>query len=140
MNRLLLDTGPIVALLDKADPAHERVRDSLPRTPVTLVTTCAVMTESMFFLQELPQGPEQLAGFMGASCVERVDIFAPAGLETCSRLMRTYADTPMDFADATLVLAATMLNLPDILTLDERGFRTYRFGRKQAFRLFLQDA
>jgi hypothetical protein len=45
----------------------------------------------------------------------------------------------MDFADATLVLAASLLKVPDILTLDERGFRTYRFARNQAFRLFLQD-
>lgn len=140
MNRLLLDTGPLVALLDKGDPAHGFVKDRLPRTPVTLVTTCAVVTECMFFLQELPQGPQQLAAFLAAPCVERVDVFAPTGLETCSRLMRSYADTPMDFADATLVLAATLLKIPDILTLDERGFRTYRFARNRPFRLYLQEA
>lgn len=139
MKRLLLDTGPLVALLDRADPAHAFVGERLPQTPVTLVTTCAVMTECMFFLQDLPQGPEQLATFMGAPCVERLDVFAPPGLDACSRLMRSYADTPMDFADATLVLAATLLKLPDILTLDERGFRTYRFSRNRSFRLFLQD-
>jgi predicted nucleic acid-binding protein len=139
MNRLLLDTGPLVALLDRSDAAHALVTERLPETPVTLVTTGAVITECMFFLQDLPNGPEQLAAFLNAPCVERVDVFAPAALDICSRLMRRYADTPMDFADATLVFAATVLKLPGILTLDERGFRTYRFARNRAFRLFLQD-
>jgi hypothetical protein len=40
--------------------------------------------------------------------------------------MEEYADTPMDFADATLVLLAEALGIEDILTLDRRGFATYR--------------
>ncbi|NDV60899.1 hypothetical protein G0Q06_00365 [Puniceicoccales bacterium CK1056] len=93
----------------------------------------------MFFVQDLKDGPKQLATFLNTPCVECVDVFAPPAMETCSRLMRTYSDTPMDFADATLVLAATILKLPDILTLDVRGFRTYRFAKRRAFRMFLQD-
>ena len=138
MKRLLLDTGPLVALLDRDDPAHAFTRDRLPKTPATLLTTGAVITECMFFLQDLPDGPHRLAEFLSAPCVGRVDVFAPTSLKACSELLRKYSDTPMDFADATLVLAATLLRLPDILTLDERGFRTYRYDLKRPFRLFLQ--
>ena len=53
---------------------------------------------------------------------------------------RRYGDTPMDFADATLVLLAEELGTDRILTLDERGFRTYRHGRNLAFAMVLQDA
>lgn len=45
----------------------------------------------------------------------------------------------MDFADATLVLLAERLGTRGILTLDERGFRTFRFAGKKHFRLVLQD-
>lgn len=54
--------------------------------------------------------------------------------------MKQYRDTPMDFADATLVLLAEELGLLDILTLDRRGFSTYRIGRGRAFRLVLPPA
>ena len=46
-------------------------------------------------------------------------------------LMRQYADAPMDFADASLVVAAEQLNVRSILTLD-RHFYAYRiFGNEQ---------
>ena len=51
--------------------------------------------------------------------------------------MEKYADTPMDYADSTLVLLAEHLKCFDILTLDRRGFSTYRTTRNQAFRLVL---
>jgi len=54
-----------------------------------------------------------------------------------AQLMDKYADTPMDFADATLVLAAGDLGVTDVLTLDRRGFSTYRTAKRKAFRLVL---
>jgi predicted nucleic acid-binding protein len=68
-----------------------------------------------------------------------LDSFQPAGLRAAAALMHRYADTPMDFADATLVVLAGDLGVHRVLTLDERGFRTYRHGRNQPFRLILQD-
>jgi predicted nucleic acid-binding protein len=53
--------------------------------------------------------------------------------------MAAYADAPMDFADATLVLATDFFGIGDIVTLDQRGFRTFRYGRNKPFRLLLQE-
>ena len=50
-------------------------------------------------------------------------------------LMEKYADTPMDFADATLVLLAEDLDVDEILTLDRRGFSVFRIARRRPFRL-----
>ena len=58
-------------------------------------------------------------------------------LRDAALLMERYADTPMDFADATLVLLAGDLGVADLATLDRRGFLTYRFSGKKAFRLVL---
>jgi len=60
-------------------------------------------------------------------------------LQNATKLMSRSADTPMDFADATPILIAEQVRCGDILTLDERGFRTFRFHRNQAFRLLLQE-
>jgi predicted nucleic acid-binding protein len=51
--------------------------------------------------------------------------------------MAKYADTPMDFADATLIGAADDLGVVDIATLDRRGFSTYRTSTGKRFRLVL---
>lgn len=51
--------------------------------------------------------------------------------------MEKYADTPMDFADATLVLLAEALEVYEVFTLDRRGFSTYRTRERRAFRLVL---
>ena len=52
-------------------------------------------------------------------------------------MMETYRDTPMDFADGTLVLLAEALETLEVLTLDRRGFSTYRTRTGRALRLVL---
>ena len=61
----------------------------------------------------------------------------PPQVVAAARLMAKYADTPMDYADATLVLLAEELGVTDVATLDTRGFSTYRTAKGKAFRLVL---
>lgn len=65
------------------------------------------------------------------------DLCQPADLKEASDLMDRYADTPMNFADATLVLLAGALETLDVSTLDRSGFSTYRTEAGDAFRLVL---
>lgn len=65
--------------------------------------------------------------------------FPWARIDAAVGLMARYHDIPMDFADATLVLLAERLGTSSILTLDERGFRTFRFAAKRQFQLTLQE-
>lgn len=71
-------------------------------------------------------GPRRLAELADASSMEVFDLCRAAELREAVTLMERYADTPMDFADATLVLLAEALDVDEILTLDRRGFSTYR--------------
>jgi len=64
----------------------------------------------------------------------------PPELDAAVALMEKYADTPMDFADATLVLLAEALDVHDILTLDRSGFSTFRTRPGRALRLVLDLA
>ena len=139
MRLLLLDTGPLVAYLDSRDHAHDEAAECLNAFAGTLVTTSAVIAEAMYFVSAIPEGPEALATFAHAVGLLVYECAQPLQLKDAARLMRKYDDTPMDFADATLVLLADKLGISEIVTLDRRGFSTYRTGRGKNFRLHLDS-
>lgn len=122
----LLDTGPLVAYLDAKDPSHAESAAALDEFAGMLCTTSAVITEAMHFVAPRANGPELLSKFVDASGMHVYDLSQPAALLEAAVLMRKYVDTPMDYADATLVLLAEHLNVSYVATLDRRGFSTFR--------------
>ena len=136
MKRWLIDTGPLVAYVDEADPAHAAAWRLLDGFAGRLYTSSPVVTEAMHLVADDPDGPSVLVEFLHASGVEIADITGRGILVSAVQLMRRYADTPMDFADATLVLLSERLRVFDIVTLDRRGFSTYRSAGR-SFRLLL---
>ncbi|UCC81950.1 MAG: PIN domain-containing protein [Gemmatimonadota bacterium] len=139
MKTWLADTGPLVAYLDAGDPSHVQVATRLGEFSGALVTTSAVITEAMHLLQVSRDGPHTLAEFVAASGMAVYDLCRPPELHEAVLLMEKYADTPMDFADATLVLLAEGLDVREVLTLDRRGFSTYRTRLQRHFRLVLDE-
>ena len=135
MRTALLDTGPLVAYLDSADSAHETVAASLGGFVGTLCTTSAVITEAMYLLGDHSGGPRRLAEFVQAAGVHIFESTQHSQLHAAVVLMENYADTPMDFADATLVLLSDEVGTRDILTLDLRGFSAYRTRKGKSFRI-----
>jgi hypothetical protein len=126
VRNLVLDTGPLVAMLDRTDPEHQTSREALADFRGELWTTTAVITEAMYLLRRHRMGPRTLLEF---SVVSRLRIEGHGNLgalKSAVVLMEKYADTPMDFADATLVLLAHSCKTRQICTLDRRGFSTYR--------------
>ncbi len=101
------------------------------------MTTNAVITETMHFVSENRSGPRLLADFVGESGMQVYDFAQPSELYEASLLMEKYADTPMDYADATLMLLADGLQVEDIFTLDRRGFSSYRTQRLKFLHLVL---
>jgi predicted nucleic acid-binding protein len=133
----LLDAGPLVAYLDARDPAHTAVASCLDEFTGQLATTSAVITEAMHFISGSQAGPIVLAEFVAATGTRVYDLSQSNELLQAALLMQKYGDTPMDFADATLVLLAEGLNVHQILTLDRRGFSTYRTRRRKHLKLVL---
>jgi uncharacterized protein len=136
----LLDTGPLVAVLNRRDPHHARCAAALGSFAGVVVTTGAVVTEAMHFVSAASEGASALIDFLDEAQVDIRDCFSTSELHAAAKLMRKYRDTPMDFADATLVLLADELGHGNILTLDERGFRTYRFRGTRRFELVLDQS
>jgi hypothetical protein len=133
----LLDTGPLVAYLSAGDPAHAEVAACLDRFSGQLATTSAVVTEAMHFVSPAPGGPRLLADFLDASGTQVYDFSRPPDLRAAVELIETYADVPMDYADATLLLLAEGLQVDDLVTLDRRGFAAYRTRQGRALSLVL---
>jgi predicted nucleic acid-binding protein len=138
MNIVLLDTGPLVALLDRSETDHDRVQSFMARLGGSrLVTTGAVITEAFYFLSDVRDGLVSLASFLDASGTEVREAFNAEALAAAVQLMSKYSDVPMDFPDATLVWIAESSGSDRILTLDRRGFSSFRFENNRRFRLLL---
>jgi uncharacterized protein len=135
MRTMLIDTGPLVAYLDSNDSAHDVVASSLDGFAGMLCSTGAVITEAMYMLKSNPNGPRRLAEFVQAVGIQIFEFTQPQQLLSAVSLMEKYADTPMDFADATLVLLSEEVGSNDIATLDRRGFVTYRTRKGKTFRI-----
>ena len=139
LKRWLIDTGPFVAYLDRADPMHRSTTARLDDFVGQLLTTPAVVTETMYFIGDDAEGPVSFARLLVNANVHIGDMSRPADILAAATLMKRYRDTPMDFADATMVLLADQLGVTDIATLDRRGFSTYRTAKGKRFRLVLDE-
>ena len=135
MTRWLLDTGPLVAYLDRADSFHKTVARQLGAFAGQLLTTSAVVTEALHFVSSDVRGPGLLADFLADAEIQVSDFCTGAELRRAVSLMKKYANVPMDFADATLLLLAEALQVAEILTLDLRGFTVFRTLRGKPLRI-----
>ena len=128
MPAVLVDTGPLVALLDRSDPYHLTCQETLSSLDDSLVTVWPVVTEAMYMLRAYWQAQDALWEMLDTGAVE----IMPLGIEDLPRmreLMRKYRDQPMDLADAALVRVAERERLRRIFTLDRRDFQIYRPSR-----------
>lgn len=131
---VLVDTGPLVALFDPSDRAHEGCRDELARFEGRrLVTSLAVVTEASYLLGFSDRAQQAFLAFVAAGAVELAELDA-ADVGRSASLMARYSSLPMDLADATLVTLAARLGTVEVFTLDRRDFSVYRLARKR-FRL-----
>ena len=133
MRTFILDTGPLVAYLDEADPFHSSVAACFGDVSGMLCSTSAVITEAMHLLEDDRDGPRRLAELTAAAEVHIFESTQPNHLFAAAALMAKYSNVPMDFADATLVLLGDEIGVNEIITLDRRGFSTYRTAKGRSF-------
>lgn len=124
---VLVDTGFVVALLNRRDAGHHWAIEEGARFPPPWTTCEAVLSEAFHLLG--PRGAPSLAALLRRgvlACGLRFDDDREAVL----RLLGKYADVPMSFADACLVRLTEKLNDPVLLTTDT-DFRIYRRHSRQ---------
>ena len=133
----LIDTGAILALLDKNDLWHASCAEALRQMRLPLLTSEAVLAELFHLVGDSRMEMEAAWKFVrsGALILGTIE---NAELAHVHALMSRYWDRPMDFADATLVYLAKRESLFVILTVDHADFATYRIEGKRQFRVLPQ--
>lgn len=135
----LIDTGAILALLDRSDRWHDVCVDAFRQLRLPLLTSEAVLTEVFHLVGDMRREMEAAWKFVRSGALV-VGAIEHAELTHLHGLMSRYWDRPiyrnMDFADATLVYLAKRESLSVILTVDQADFATYRIEGKRQFRVF----
>jgi hypothetical protein len=130
----LIDTGAILALLDRRDRWHGAYVAAFQGLRLPLLTSEAVLTELFHLVGDKAHEVEAAWRFLRSGAVV-VGTIANAELPELESSMRRYNDRPMDFADATLVHLARRESLSVILTVDHDDFETYRIGGRRRFQV-----
>jgi uncharacterized protein len=131
---LLLDTGAFVALLDSSEARHNDCVTVLSGWTGPLLTTEAVVTETMYLVGPGWRPQKACMKFFLRSAALLVPS-SRASLQRVTELMEKYRDVPMDFADGTLVALGEEAGTDQVFTLDRKGFSTYRLRGKKVFRI-----
>jgi len=134
MRRVLVDTGPLVAILSRDDEYHDACANALREMPGPLLSCWPVITEAAWLLRRSPRALRQLLVSIDGSFLELLPL-AGAEAEPIVALMKRFEDIQPQLADATLVYLAGRDKIDTIFTLDRRDFSIYRSGRKKAFHI-----
>lgn len=131
---VLVDTGPLAALLNRTDQHHAACVKTLQQLDNPLYTVWPVVTEAMYLLSFSGQAQEALLDFFTREAIRLAPLTAD-DLPRIRDLLRKYRDLPMDLADAALVAVAERDGYEAIFTLDQRDFRIYAPAHAPAFTL-----
>lgn len=131
---VLLDTGPVVSVLDQRDQWHSRCVEAWPALLDRCITTEAVVAEASHLIQRGRGRAYAALEFLLEAGIPIVPLDVP-GHRRAARLMRQYRDVPMDYGDASLVVLAEVLGITTVFSLDRRGFSTYAPPRGSSYTL-----
>jgi hypothetical protein len=126
---ILVDSGPIIALMDPQERKHAACLEALRAIGAEPVYTCVpVLTECFHILEPGSRGVSNLIKFITDGDL-KVLSFEGDQLGRAFELMQQYADHPMDLADAALVALAEATGTRRVFTLDVGDFSVYRIRR-----------
>lgn len=131
-SRLLVDTGPLVAIQSPNDAAHTDCLHVLRGTRSALATTWPVITEAVYLLGFSFDAQDGLLEMIERGDLQLLPVDA-GDIPPMRGLMRKYKDLPMELADASLVHVAGREGFDRVFTLDRRDFGVYRLPRGKRF-------
>ncbi len=135
MKPILLDTGVIVALLDRSERHHAQSAEVISDIDRPLVTCEAVIAAACYLLRHTQGAPEAIIKNVAIG-VFQTPVRLVDRAAVVEKLLKKYRNVPMDLADACLVDLADQVNTGQVLTLDS-DFEIYRWRSRQKFKLLL---
>lgn len=131
---VLLDTGPMVALLSENDANHARAHELFAECVPPFRCCEAVVAEACFLMRKVDaSGPAEIVA-LGRRGVYTIALGAQEHWTNIEALLRKYSDRPISLADACLIRCAEIHDEPRILTFDS-DFSVYKWARNRKFEL-----
>ena len=121
---VIVDTGPLVALLNRTDRFHNWTKQHWERIRPPLLTCEAVLAEACFLLRHLPGGDQAVLELVNRGVIQPI-FDLEEEVQPLLKLIQRYANVPMSLADACLVRMAEQRSQSKVFTLDQ-DFRIYR--------------
>jgi len=131
---ILIDTGPLVAIVNPNDSAHEQCVKHAAEIPAPPVTTWPVLAEAAYLLRRDHHSVLQLLRTIREGCLSVL----PLGEEAAhwmEQFFERFGDHEPQFADASLLYLAERLGAETVFTLDRRDFSIYRLSDNRALQI-----
>lgn len=133
MAGVLVDAGPLIALLDRSDQHHRACVEASRTIRRPLVSVWPAITEAIMYLLRIsPDAQDALWDMLATRVIVLANLDA-GDVPRMRELMHKYRDRPMDLADAALVRVAEREKIHTVFTVDRRDFETYRPSRSWRF-------
>ena len=132
--KLLIDTGPIVAIMLDSDEHHEACVEQLRSIRGPLLTCWPVITEAAWLLRAYPEAIRRLLASFRGRLFELVPL-DETDLPAIAAIVAKYASLGIQLADAALVHLANREQIELIFTLDRRDFGVVRLANGKKMRL-----
>jgi len=136
--RVLLDTGPLVAYLKRQDQFHEWASSEWKTIQPPLLTCEAVIVEACFLLRNTYLGQEAVISLVKSGVIQ-IPFRLHEEASLISELLSRYQSVPMSLADACLVRMSELYPNSVLLTLDS-DFSIYRKNREQIIPVLMPDS
>ncbi len=134
MDRVLVDTGPLVAVTSRRDAYHEVCVRQSSELPHPLYTCWPVLTEAAWLLRRHPVGFGKLLASIEHRALRLLDL-DEAAVPKIAAFLDRYRNLGAQLADAALMYLAEREGIDTIFTLDSRDFTLYRLSRNRKVRV-----
>jgi predicted nucleic acid-binding protein len=134
MKRVLVDTGPLVAIMSRTDEHHKICLETLHNLPGPMFSCWPVITEAAWLLRGEAGAVQQLLDSISEGLLEFLALESAEAAQI-AKLMEKYKDLRPELADTALVYLAERDDFDLMFTLDRRDFSVYQRGRKHPFRI-----
>ncbi len=129
----IVDTGPLVAYLDRGERHHAWTVEQVKALDAPLLVCEPVLAEAMYLLSELPKAQDAMYGLLADRAL-RIAFQVEEHVNELRALQRKYRDRPISLADACIVRMAEIFGRHAVFTLDS-DFAVYRKNGREPLAL-----